>query len=179
MDQILILLINNWTILISPTLSYFLLTYFLYKNSHKTHNVNSNSWINDSINSINKDIVKSRGYNNFIMPISYIIRKFLDEAINKANNDDQRKLSRLYTIIDHEVKNITDNPFIVVTNIIGFRFLWKYYFSTRTLIHDVTLNSIKFTTLRTNNRFAYITASLMQQINSRRKFLLWLFRKFT
>ena len=128
MDQILILLINNWTILISSTLSYFLLTYFLYKNSRKTHNVNSNSWINDSINRINKDIVKSPGYNNFIMPISYNIKKFLDGVINKANNNDQRKLSRLYTIINHEVKNITDNPFIVVTNIVGFRFFMKILF---------------------------------------------------
>jgi hypothetical protein len=85
--------------------------------------VNSNSWINDSIDRINKDIVKSRGYNNFIIPISYNIRKFLDDAINNANNDNQRKLFRLYTIIDHEVKNITDNPFIVVANVIGFRFL--------------------------------------------------------
>lgn len=178
MDQIITIILNNWTTLISPTLAYFLLSYLLYRNHSQTYNRDPNSWVYNRIDFLNREITSSAGYNNFITPLSYRIRRLLDDAINQAENNNQRSLSEFYRLIDNEIRNFTNNPILIISNIIGFRFLWKYYFSTRFVIHNTTIESIKLISLRTNNRLVYITTKLIHQINIRRKFLLWIFRKF-
>jgi hypothetical protein len=178
MDQIIAIILNNWPVLISPTLAYFLFSYFLYTNYSQTYNSSPNSWVYSSIDTLNREITNSVGYNNYIIPLSYKIRRFLDDAINQAENNNQRSLSDFYRLIDNELTNFTNNPILIISNILGLRFLWRYYFSTRLMIHDTTLNSIKFTGLRTNNRLVYMTTRLIHQINIRRKFLLWIFKKF-
>jgi hypothetical protein len=178
MDQIITIILNNWPMLISPTLAYFLFTYTIYINHSQKYNRDPNSWVYDRISQLNGDIRQSVGYNNYILPLSYRVRRFLDDAINQAENNDQRTLSEFYRLIDNEITNFANNPILIISNILGFRFLWRYYFSTRLNIHNMTLNSIKFTSLRTNNRLVYITIKLMHQINLKRRFLLWIFRKF-
>jgi hypothetical protein len=178
MDQIITIIINNWPILISPTLAYFLFSYTIYINHSQKYNRNPNSWVYDRINQLNGDIRESVGYNNYILPFSYRIRRFLDDAINQAENNNKRTLSEFYRLIDNEITNFANNPISIIFNILGFRFLWRYYFSTRLNIHNMTLNSIKFTSLRTNNRLVYTTIKLIHQINLKRRFLLWIFRKF-
>jgi hypothetical protein len=149
---------------------FFIYLYDIYINHSQKYNRNPNSWVYDQINQLNGDIIESVGYNNYILPLSYRIRRFLDDAINQAENNNQRTLSEFYRLIDNEIKNFANNPILIIFNILGFRFLWRYYFSTRLNIHNMTLNSIKFTSLRTNNRLVYTTIKLIHQINLKRRF---------
>jgi hypothetical protein len=160
---------NYWCIILSKPILIFCILLFINKQQEKSNEYT----LLREIERINNKVINSKGYNNYVNPLSQQIINSIDKSINISQNNNIP--TNHLTYAKERIIWANQNPILYIWTSGSLWILWKFYYSTRYKINKIDINTKN---IKPSNAWVYWTLKTISYINKNRRNIFKYFRPF-